>query len=119
MEVLVFLVWFSIALFTGSRADARGRNGFAWFCIAALLGIFGTILLYCMSNEALKSCPDCGESILKGAKVCKHCGKRFDGPVAAVSAPVSLVAADRHCPKCNASVSATAQVCLECGEELA
>jgi hypothetical protein len=29
--------------------------------------------------EATKKCPDCAETVLAEAKVCKHCGARFDG----------------------------------------
>lgn len=30
-----------------------------------------------------KTCPDCAESVLEAAHVCKHCGYRFDGAKAA------------------------------------
>lgn len=30
-----------------------------------------------------KTCPDCAESVLADARVCKHCGYRFDGAIAA------------------------------------
>jgi len=28
-----------------------------------------------------KTCPECAESVQKNARVCKHCGYRFDGEV--------------------------------------
>jgi ribosomal protein L32 len=30
------------------------------------------------SDAATKQCPDCAETVLAGARVCKHCGYRFD-----------------------------------------
>jgi hypothetical protein len=31
-----------------------------------------------LAPQTLKQCPDCAETIQAAAKVCKHCGKRFD-----------------------------------------
>jgi ribosomal protein L32 len=31
-------------------------------------------------DEATQRCPDCAETILAAARVCKHCGYRLDGP---------------------------------------
>jgi hypothetical protein len=39
-----------------------------------------------VAKAATKKCPDCAETILADAKVCKHCGYRF-APAAASSAP--------------------------------
>jgi hypothetical protein len=33
-------------------------------------------------TPATKQCPDCAETVLADARVCKHCGYRFAGPVA-------------------------------------
>ena len=32
------------------------------------------------AEEATKMCPDCAETILSAARVCRHCGYRFDAP---------------------------------------
>jgi hypothetical protein len=38
-------------------------------------------------GRTTKRCPDCDEAVSKDAKVCKHCGYRFDGTVRASSLP--------------------------------
>jgi Na+/melibiose symporter-like transporter len=89
MEVLV--LWLVCAVITAVIASAKGRSGFGWFLLGAILGIFGVILIACMpslnraplvvtaapDDRPTKNCPDCGETILLVANVCKHCGKRF------------------------------------------
>ena len=93
MEFLV--VWLICAVVTAIIASAKDRSGFGWFLIGLLLGIFGVILIACLPSnkpqqvtftaaqpvsnpgQATKACPDCGETVLAVAKVCKHCGFRF------------------------------------------
>lgn len=40
-------------------------------------------------DEATKRCPDCAERVLTAARVCRHCGYRFDAPAHARSAEQS------------------------------
>jgi predicted RNA-binding Zn-ribbon protein involved in translation (DUF1610 family) len=37
--------------------------------------------LYLKDREAHKECPDCGEQVLAKARVCKHCGFRWEPPL--------------------------------------
>jgi len=43
-----------------------------------------TVLFVCLfvpasqDPDKMKKCPECAEAVLKDAKVCKHCGNRFD-----------------------------------------
>lgn len=93
MEILV--IWVICGVVTAVIASAKDRSGFGWLLIGLLLGIFGVILIACMpSNKpaevvfsparaapggTTKACPDCGETVLLVANVCKHCGFRFSG----------------------------------------
>ncbi len=102
MEII--LIWLVCAVVTAIIASAKGRFGFGWFFVGLLLGIFGLILIACLPSknpvrvayappepaakqfkplfveDNTKACPDCGESVLKVANVCKHCGFRFSPP---------------------------------------
>jgi ribosomal protein S27AE len=61
------------------------------------------------SNDTVpgKVCPDCAETILADAKVCKHCGYRGVAPKSPIPAPKPAAAAPVAkwtvtCPLCNA-----------------
>ncbi|MGR3494093.1 hypothetical protein [Citreimonas sp.] len=92
MELLVF--WLICAVVTAIIASSKGRSGFGWFLIGAVIGVFGIILIACLpslaeekpapidrrfpaASEKTKRCTDCAETVLSAAKVCKHCGYRF------------------------------------------
>jgi predicted RNA-binding Zn-ribbon protein involved in translation (DUF1610 family) len=51
-----------------------------------------------------KKCPDCAETILADAKVCKHCGYRFSATAPVASAPQKAptgASTKMKCVKCN------------------
>lgn len=88
MEIV--LIWFALALVNAFIATAKGRAGFGWFLLGLLFSIFSTIVLIAIPSvqekkpyrlakpSEIKNCPDCGEPILKVARVCKHCGYRYE-----------------------------------------
>ncbi|WP_457812116.1 zinc ribbon domain-containing protein [Sinorhizobium meliloti] len=94
MELLV--IWIICGVVTAIIAASKGRSGAGWLLVGLLLGIFGVILIACLpalvkevprtpqqyaaiqEPRREKNCPDCGETVLDVAKVCKHCGYRFD-----------------------------------------
>ena len=95
-----FFFWLIFSVVVAIGASSRGRNGFAWFLVAALISpLIATILLALMPRltDADKApvveaqpdrvkCPECAELILREAKVCKHCGFRLP-PVDHVERP--------------------------------
>jgi hypothetical protein len=86
MEFLLF-VWVMIAIVCAVVASNKGRSGFGWLILGAVFGVFALIVIACLSSvgdeDALKRCPDCAEAVQPQARVCKHCGYRFEGRVAA------------------------------------
>lgn len=86
MEFLLF-VWVMIAIVCAVIASNKGRSGFGWLVLGALFGVFALIVVACLSSTdadpSLKRCPDCAEAVQPEARVCKHCGYRFEGPAPA------------------------------------
>lgn len=100
MEII--LIWLVCAVVCAIIGSSKGRTGFGWFLLGLVFGIFALILVACLpslkpvpvayvqpsdppkyTNQLFadnKACPDCGESVLKVANVCKHCGFRFGPP---------------------------------------
>lgn len=89
----IIIIWIICGFVTAVIAAGKGRSGFGWLLVGLLLGIFGVILIACMpslkpqqvaiasAQQAIDSrptrrCPECAETILMEAKVCKHCGHR-------------------------------------------
>lgn len=90
MTVAFFWIVFSIAV--GVYASNRGRSGFGWFLLSALISpLLG--LIFCAVSKDLAAakaasapgkaapgeathvkCPACAEWVLPEAHVCKHCG---------------------------------------------
>jgi hypothetical protein len=83
MEFFVF--WLGFSVIVAILASRRGRNGFGWFLLSALIspllaGLLVLVLANLKDEENKPSfsshvkCPDCRELVLKEARVCKHCG---------------------------------------------
>lgn len=95
MELWIFL-WLGLSIVTAVAANARGRSGIAWFFIAAifspLLGLVAVLVMRDLSaeqasatrSEALKTCPQCAEQVMREARLCRFCQHEF---VAAAPAP--------------------------------
>lgn len=93
-----FVLWIICGVVTGVIGSAKGRDGFGWFLLGCVLGIFGVILVACMPSlkaqpvqmmalepapraeprmQRVKICPDCAEEVLADARICKHCRHEF------------------------------------------
>lgn len=90
MEIVIG--WLICAIVVAVIASNRGRSGFGWFLIAALLSpLIGLILVLVFPKRGVAAmatdetgqkitaethvrCPDCRELVRKDARKCKHCG---------------------------------------------
>ncbi len=86
----IFLGWLVCSIVIGVIASSRGRSGFAWFLIAALLSpLIGLVLVLVFPRVGLPinpatglpitpethvKCPECRELVIHDARKCKHCG---------------------------------------------
>jgi hypothetical protein len=85
--------WLLFAIIVGVAAGGRGRSGVAWFLLSIVLSpLLMAILLALLprlvnglSPEEMAAedarqrvkCPECAELVMCEAKICKHCGARF------------------------------------------
>jgi len=80
--MMEFFLWIFFAVMTMVVAMAKNRNAVGWLAIGVVLPIISLIVVSVMPGlqaaESMKKCPECAEFVLKDAKVCKHCGNRFE-----------------------------------------
>lgn len=85
----IFLLWAALAIVVAVLASNRGRSGLLWFLIAVVISpLIAGLLVLVLSSHALgqekiststhKKCPECAEFVMQDAKVCKHCGIKFE-----------------------------------------
>lgn len=95
---MIFVIWLLLAVITSAVAASKGRNFFGWLLIGLIIPVIGLIIALVIgpkeqyanagggpaqvsgSPTAIKTCPECAETVLIAARVCKHCGYRFAGP---------------------------------------
>jgi hypothetical protein len=89
--IVVVLVWLVPAWFVAMHAEKKGYSFWGFLVIALfvswLLALAASLLL---NDRAARGptmrCPECAETILAAARVCRYCGARL-GPTA--SNPIS------------------------------
>ena len=88
MELIFF--WLIFAILVGMLAGKRGRSGFGWFLVAAVISpLLAVLLLLVLADRTAQTstaavdaptpethvrCPDCRELVRFDARKCKHCG---------------------------------------------
>jgi hypothetical protein len=84
------VVWFLLAVAVGVLASNRGRSGFGWFLLSAVLSpLLGFVFVLVAKNLAVPvgvpqesgathvRCSECAEWVLPEATTCKHCGAKL------------------------------------------
>jgi phosphotransferase system glucose/maltose/N-acetylglucosamine-specific IIC component len=79
-------IYIVFAILVGVYANSKGRSGFGFFLIAALLspliGFVIAVVISPISSKVeqnaldvgdMKKCPSCAELVKTEAKLCKHC----------------------------------------------
>jgi hypothetical protein len=88
-DVDIFFFILGISIITAIAASARGRSALIWWALGMLFNVIALLAVLVMPSlkaalgtptpETHLRCPDCREFVLKGARVCKHCGCRLTG----------------------------------------
>jgi hypothetical protein len=79
MEILLF-IWVCFGAVTAFAAARKNKPVIWWFIVGVLFGPFGLVAALLQSPYSPKThmvCPDCAEFVLLDARVCKHCGCKF------------------------------------------
>jgi hypothetical protein len=110
----VFILWFLCAVITAYVALEKNRSALGWFVLGCLSGSFGVILIAYLPKlpsraevaadkravadflKPKKQCPECAETILEVARVCRYCGQRFTSEPAAQPPAIAAPALDAH-----------------------
>jgi hypothetical protein len=83
--LIVLTIYLGLCFFAGRVAERKGRSFALW---AGITFAFWPVVLFIFllpskrssapTVDRQKHCPDCAERVQAAAKVCKHCGYRFD-----------------------------------------
>lgn len=87
------IIWLVLVITTGIIADRKGRSVIGWLALAVLVAPITILILLALPSvkpppalpvleandiPATKLCPECAEPVRVAAKVCRHCGYRFN-----------------------------------------
>jgi DNA-directed RNA polymerase subunit RPC12/RpoP len=81
--VLVIALWLVPSWFVAMHAERKGYSFIGFLLLGLLVSwivslIAATILDNRQPHGPTTRCPECAETILAAANVCKHCGHRLD-----------------------------------------
>ena len=79
----VFIGWLGSAWFVAMHAERKGYSFWGFLILAMLvswpIALAAALLVGDRASPAPTTrCPECAETILAAARVCKHCGRRLE-----------------------------------------
>lgn len=81
MELFSGFTWILFGLGAVGLAGAKGHANLLVFLLCMVGGPVALLVVLGLPDERAArlrmSCPNCGESIMRTAKVCRYCGHRF------------------------------------------
>ncbi len=122
------LIWFSAAVVTPIYMKEKGGSVGAGIALGLILGWIGFLIAVAICwNKDVGTCPMCGEKVKLVARICKHCGTKFQsrpggepvfqprpvgGGIKKKSEPL------KTCHKCGEVISPTYMFCKICGAKV-
>jgi hypothetical protein len=84
----IFLGWVVPSWLVATYAEKKNYSFWGFFILSILIGwiiaLLAALILKDRGTQApTKQCPDCAETILAAARVCKHCGHRVEDSIPA------------------------------------
>jgi hypothetical protein len=81
LAIMVIAVWVGISMIIANWASEKGHSYGAWFAVSFLLSpILAALVLLVLptkpgegNKEKYRKCPQCADTVLAEAKICKHC----------------------------------------------
>ena len=113
--------WFVLAVVVGVIASNRGRSGFGWFVLSALISpLIGLILVLALRTPAAdpssdglhKQCLACAEWVKRDALKCKHCGESLNASASGIASTFApgTASASEYAAKPERAVPSTGAV---------
>jgi predicted amidophosphoribosyltransferase len=100
LDLIWYVVIWVLSLVIGIKL--RHGSGMLWALILGPAGVLVAVLLHAPPNTM--KCPDCAERVKGEAKVCKHCGHKFEKKEESKLCPSCherVVPVDGQCPNCE------------------
>ena len=81
--IVAFLLWFTPSWFVAMHAERKGYSFWGFFLLGVFVSwVISLVVALILDDRTARGptmrCPECAETILAAAHVCKHCGARLD-----------------------------------------